>query len=60
LRGDEGARSLLRDARVTLVAMPDAAFDVDTPEDLLALRGAGGRSARTVAAELAQPVPPLA
>jgi CTP:molybdopterin cytidylyltransferase MocA len=35
LHGDEGARSLLRaDQRVTLVALPKAAFDVDTPADL--------------------------
>jgi molybdenum cofactor cytidylyltransferase len=60
LRGDEGARSLLRDTHVTLVDMPEAAFDVDTPEDLLALRGGSGRSVATVAAELVQPVPPLA
>jgi len=39
LRGDLGARSLLRgnSARVVRVAMPSAAVDVDTPEDLLAL-----------------------
>jgi CTP:molybdopterin cytidylyltransferase MocA len=37
LRGDEGARALLRDRRVTLVAMPEAALDVDTPDDLLRL-----------------------
>ena len=60
LRGDEGARSLLRDAKVTLVDMPEAAFDVDTQQDLLALRGGSGRSGTTVAAELTQPVPPLA
>lgn len=57
LRGDEGARSLLRDARVTLVDMPEAAFDIDTPEDLLALR----RNQPTVfVAQLTQPVAPLA
>jgi molybdenum cofactor cytidylyltransferase len=39
LRGDEGARALLRNDRVTLVDVPEAAFDVDTPGDLLALRG---------------------
>jgi CTP:molybdopterin cytidylyltransferase MocA len=38
LRGDEGARALLRDGPVTLVEMPEAALDVDTPADLLALR----------------------
>ena len=43
LRGDEGARTLLRDRRVTLVEMPEAALDVDTPDDLLGLRaGTGG------------------
>ena len=35
LRGDEGARALLRDNRVTYVDMPEAALDVDTPADLL-------------------------
>jgi molybdenum cofactor cytidylyltransferase len=35
LRGDEGARALLRGvATLTPVDMPEAAFDVDTPEDL--------------------------
>ena len=38
LRGDEGARALLRDGRVTIVEMPEAALDVDTPADLLAAR----------------------
>ena len=39
LRGDTGARVLLRrhPDRVVRVAMPSAAIDVDTPEDLLAL-----------------------
>jgi molybdenum cofactor cytidylyltransferase len=39
LRGDVGARALLRRSadRVVRVPMPSAAFDVDTPEDLLAL-----------------------
>jgi CTP:molybdopterin cytidylyltransferase MocA len=39
LDGDAGARALLRGAEVTLVAMPEAAFDVDTPADLARLRG---------------------
>jgi CTP:molybdopterin cytidylyltransferase MocA len=39
LRGDEGARATLRESRVTLVEMPEAALDIDTPEDLLGLRG---------------------
>lgn len=60
LRGDEGARSLLRDAPVTLVDMPEAAFDVDTPQDLLALRGHSGRPLQTAAAAFTQPVAPLA
>jgi molybdenum cofactor cytidylyltransferase len=39
LRGDAGARPILRRNadRVVRVPMPSAAFDVDTPEDLLAL-----------------------
>jgi len=39
LRGDAGARILLRRnaARVVRVPMPSAAIDVDTPEDLLAV-----------------------
>ena len=39
LRGDAGARILLRRnaARVVRVPMPSAAIDVDTPEDLLAI-----------------------
>ncbi|HWN39669.1 MAG TPA: nucleotidyltransferase family protein [Gammaproteobacteria bacterium] len=60
LRGDEGARALLRDRRVTLVEMPEAALDVDTPENLLGLRAGASGSVTTGAAELTQPVPPLA
>jgi molybdenum cofactor cytidylyltransferase len=39
LRGDEGARTLLRRNadRLVRVPMPSAAIDVDTPEDLLTL-----------------------
>jgi len=39
LRGDLGARALLRRnaARVVRVPMPSAAIDIDTPEDLLVL-----------------------
>jgi len=39
LRGDSGARTLLRRnaARVVRVPMPSAAVDLDTPEDLLSL-----------------------
>ena len=38
LHGDVGARALLRaSAKLTLVSMPEAAFDVDTPADLARL-----------------------
>jgi molybdenum cofactor cytidylyltransferase len=39
LRGDSGARALLRRSadRIVRVPMPSAALDIDTPEDLLAL-----------------------
>ena len=39
LRGDEGARLVLRHLadRVTRVPMPNAAVDIDTPDDLLSL-----------------------
>jgi len=39
LEGDIGIRALLRDGahRVRTVAMPEAAFDIDTPEDLARL-----------------------
>jgi CTP:molybdopterin cytidylyltransferase MocA len=40
LQGDEGARALLRgSAPLTLVEMPEAALDVDTPADVRRLRG---------------------
>lgn len=41
LRGDEGARAILQrnTTRLVRVPMPNAAFDLDTPEDLLRLRG---------------------
>jgi CTP:molybdopterin cytidylyltransferase MocA len=51
LQGDEGARRLLRDGRVTPVEMPEAALDVDTPADL---------QRYTLVAQLTQPVVPLA
>ena len=51
LRGDEGARKLLRDGGVTSVEMPEAALDVDTPADL---------QGYTLVAQLTQPVVPLA
>ena len=47
LRGDEGARALLRDRRVTLVDMPEAALDIDTPADLLELRNGPSVSGAT-------------
>jgi molybdenum cofactor cytidylyltransferase len=37
LRGDRGARTLLGGTGVRSVAMPSAAFDLDTPQDLAAL-----------------------
>lgn len=42
LRGDQGARALLQRhrERVTRFALPGAALDIDTPEDLLALDAA--------------------
>jgi nicotine blue oxidoreductase len=58
LRGDAGARALLRGDRVTFVDVPEAALDVDTPGDLLALRAAPlGRDNRRT---LTQAVVPLA
>ncbi len=41
VRGDQGARSLLRTLPVTPVPMPEAAMDIDTPADLLALERTG-------------------
>jgi CTP:molybdopterin cytidylyltransferase MocA len=39
LRGDEGARALLRgQSNLTIVEIPEAAFDVDTPADAARLR----------------------
>ncbi len=35
--GDEGARGLLRSGRASAVPVPEAAVDIDTPADLLAL-----------------------
>jgi molybdenum cofactor cytidylyltransferase len=45
LRGDLGARALLRrnDTRLVRVPMESAAIDLDTPEDLLALESAAPR-----------------
>ena len=61
LGGDQGARALLRDApSLTLVEMPGAALDIDTPADLLALRNGTRGSATAAASALTQPVAPLA
>jgi molybdenum cofactor cytidylyltransferase len=65
LRGDEGARALLRgaEASTTLVDIPEAAVDIDTPADLLALRAghaAGADQPAARVAQLTQPVAPLA
>jgi molybdenum cofactor cytidylyltransferase len=38
LSGDSGARALLAGGRITRVAMPEAAFDIDTPADRARLR----------------------
>jgi CTP:molybdopterin cytidylyltransferase MocA len=39
LRGDQGARALLRGSgKLTLVDLPEASFDVDTPGDVENLR----------------------
>jgi len=56
LRGDAGARALLRSERVTLVDVPEAALDVDTPSDLLALRAGSRGAAATVAAAAVAPL----
>jgi CTP:molybdopterin cytidylyltransferase MocA len=37
-QGDQGARALLRGTAATLVDMPEAALDIDTPADLRKLR----------------------
>jgi CTP:molybdopterin cytidylyltransferase MocA len=37
-QGDHGARALLRGTAATLVDMPEAALDIDTPADLRTLR----------------------
>jgi molybdenum cofactor cytidylyltransferase len=34
LKGDAGARALLQGPRITLIDMPEATFDVDTPADV--------------------------
>ncbi len=38
ITGDQGARSLLQTLPMVAVEMPEAALDIDTPEDLQALR----------------------
>jgi len=61
LTGDQGARALLRGApSLTLVDMPEAALDIDTPADLLELRTGTRGTAATTAEALTQPVTPLA
>ncbi len=44
-RGDEGARPLLRTLPAAAVAMPEAALDIDTPEDLRLLTERPGQPA---------------
>jgi CTP:molybdopterin cytidylyltransferase MocA len=59
LRGDQGARTLLRSREaLTLVDMPEAALDIDTPADIEKLRRATQPTA--LVAQLTQPVAPLA
>ena len=61
LHGDQGARALLRGhAAPTLVDMPEAALDIDTPADLLELRSGASGSAESFVSALTQPVAPLA
>ena len=61
LTGDQGARALLRGApSITLVEMPEAALDIDTPADLLELRGGASSSVAAPVSALTQPVAPLA
>jgi molybdenum cofactor cytidylyltransferase len=49
LRGEQGARSLLRNpiGRLVGVPMPSAAFDIDTPQDLWPLSGRGAAEGPT-------------
>jgi molybdenum cofactor cytidylyltransferase len=61
LQGDQGARALLRGApSITLVEMPEAALDIDTPADLLELRASASSSVAAPVSALTQPVAPLA
>jgi CTP:molybdopterin cytidylyltransferase MocA len=55
LRGDAGARTLLRSNGVTTVPMPEAELDIDTAADAAALHGYS-----TLVAQLTHPVAPLA
>jgi CTP:molybdopterin cytidylyltransferase MocA len=55
LRGDAGARTLLRTAGITTVPMPEAELDIDTAADAATLDGYS-----TLVAQLTQPVAPLA
>jgi molybdenum cofactor cytidylyltransferase len=59
LQGDQDARALLRGgAAPTLVDMPEAALDIDTPADVEKLRR--GNQPAALVAQLTQPVAPLA
>ena len=59
LHGDQGARALLRSREaLTLVDMPEAALDIDTPADVEKLRRA--TQPAVFVAQLTQPVAPLA
>ena len=56
MRGDEGARALLRRSpAITLVDLPEAALDIDTPADAAKLERQPAR-----VAQLTQPAAPLA
>jgi CTP:molybdopterin cytidylyltransferase MocA len=55
LRGDAGARALLRSSSVTTVRMPEAELDIDAPADIATLGGYP-----VFVAQLSQPVAPLA
>ena len=61
MHGDQGARALLRGAAApTLVEIPEAALDIDTPADLLALRAGQAAGADQPAARVAQLTQPVA
>jgi molybdenum cofactor cytidylyltransferase len=59
LQGDQGARALLRGSKeLTLVDMPEASLDIDTPADVEKLHARDQPAA--LVAQLTQPVAPLA